>query len=259
MPGQNVASWGAQSVRSALFTSAYDSARVDEVFEKAFGQAPSDYRGAPAGVPFTSSVASSLIKAGQVTAQKVQGRIDLVLTPSAGSPRFALDNTPTLFTIRDLNEGLNSIQEGVIALGNSLDSIARASLIVELGVPATTVVEANKLILDVIPFDIPLTSELDFVLQFDVQIVAKKLVDITINRLCRWSVNQVQQITIPNPMFSVQSVVAQNVSTFYTAQMTLDVNTVPSARIFSGQEMRPILTELRAEIDAVRRGVADQG
>src|SRR5271166_3165187 len=82
MPDKNIAHWGAQSVRSTLFATAFDTTRVDELYLKAFGQQPSNYQGAPAGFPAAPSQASGVDNHGQLLLQKSPGRLDFMITPS---------------------------------------------------------------------------------------------------------------------------------------------------------------------------------
>src|SRR5260370_20887437 len=107
MPGSNAVTWGAQTVRSVLFTSALDSSRVDTVYVNAFGQQPSSYQAAPEGVPFAASQASGMIKIGQATVQKGPGRIDFLLTPTSDQPPSLNDGTPVFYVISPLDHALH--------------------------------------------------------------------------------------------------------------------------------------------------------
>src|SRR5260370_42226587 len=110
----------------------------------------------------------------------------------------------------------------------------------------------------ILPVSIQLEGWADFSLQLNKKISGRKMKDLEINRLCRWSVNQVHQFTVPAFGFPLQSVSTQGAATFYVAQQTLDINTAAAGKTFAGSASGRILAQLRDEIDAVRRGTADQ-
>ena len=125
MPSKNIADWGAVSVRSAIFTTAFDATRVDEIYLRAFGQQPSGYQGAPAGFPNSPSQASGVDKHGQLLLQKQPGRLDFLITPSE-PPR-----TGTTLTLKDHISSLDAVQSAAVKIAGEQERISRVALIAE--------------------------------------------------------------------------------------------------------------------------------
>ncbi|MGO9741723.1 MAG: hypothetical protein ACLPN5_09480 [Roseiarcus sp.] len=243
----NVVNWGAQSVRSAVFTNAFDSARVDELFFKAFEQQPSSYQGPPPGIPFAPSQAAGVTKLGQLTTQKLPGRVDFILTPIS-------QLNATVPTFDNYVDAIEKIKNATNLFIESIESIVRLALIVELGISVGNVREANRIIADILPFAIELQDELDFALQLSRRFPSTRVPPLEINCLRRWSVTQMQQLIMP-PLIVAGGATAQPLgASQFVAQLLLDVNTVPEARVFTGAQAGLILRELHETVDLVRRG-----
>jgi hypothetical protein len=249
MAGGNFVTWGALSVRASLFTNAFDTSRTDDVYLRAFGAAASGYQDAPPGMPFAAAVASRVEKAGQFVVQKYPGRVDLVLGPIptqrvASSPLFLLNNPA---------DALNLVQRAAVTLMQDEPVVNRIALAADFAKTSETQILANKVLLDILPFDVPLTEQVDFILQFTVRSDSKSAKDLKINNVMRWSANQAQQMTIP--AYSIgftQS--ASPAEVFYISQFVADVNTVPDARPIAGSEVGGILMELNEKVNQSRRG-----
>ena len=118
---------------------------------------------------------------------------------------------------------------------------------------ANTFEDANKIIQGVLPLSINLGSSEDFSLQINKRVHGTRREDVQINRLCRWLVAMVQQFAIPQIAFSSQPGSSQQVTKFHLAQVTFDVNTVPVTNPFDSAESGTILTDVRKEVDELRR------
>jgi hypothetical protein len=216
---------------------------------KAFEHQPSSYQGPPPGIPFAASQAASIDKLGQLTVQKLPGRVDFVVTPvpSAAHVVPSIDN---------VNEALDKIQKVTSNVASSTEHIARISIIADLGIPANSAINANEIVTKIIPFSVKITDELDFSLQFTRRFTSSSVPEIQINCLRRWSVTQMQQLLLPPTILSSATMV-QVGSPQFIAQLLLDVNTVPEAKSFTGEQAGRILRELRERVDSIRRGQED--
>lgn len=249
MPGGNIASWGAQSVRSTLFTNAFDAARVDEVFLRAYRQQPSNYQGAPPGMAFAPSQASGVDKLGQVAVQKYPGRVDFLLTPNI-VPAQSLGTLPT---IKDIHGAFDLIQHIVSEIIGADQVLTRIAFSAEFGESASIVDDANRVIVGILPFAIQLNDELDFSLQMTRRLNSSVVKDLKLNFLSRWTVLRVQQIAIPQ--YTLPGVAAfPAVPNFFISQCSFEVNTVVEGTAVAGANAPAIFREMREKVDAARRG-----
>ena len=220
MPGGNIVTWGAQSVRSTLFTSAFDTVTVQDLFLKAFDQQPSSYQGAPPGMPFAPEQAAGLGKLGQLFVQKQPGRIDVILTPN--SPTVA---TGSMVTISDVTGALELVQKTASELSSGQKALSRLALYAEFCQSTNDRVDANRIITSVMPISIELSDEVDFSLQYTMRSQSTKIENVKINKLLRWTVLEVLYIIQPFPM---NTGTAQSARTFFLSQVVFDVNTTPN-------------------------------
>ncbi|MGC1687083.1 MAG: hypothetical protein WA734_15775 [Candidatus Acidiferrales bacterium] len=254
MDNSYLVNWGAQSVRAVVFTTALDSLRAADVYSSAFGTQPSSFQSAPEGAPFATSVASGTIKGMQASVQMTSGRLDLVLTPEGN--RSVPVSRPTVPVIDDTSGALDSIQRAAVVISKRCETTSRLSIVLDLIRPVADVGHGNVEILKTIPYSLNLTSEEDFLLQVnkqkEVNILGNSHENITINRLCRWSVSRIQLITIPFALTSA-SITMQGAQALCVAQVTLDFNTLPDGINIESSKIVPIIRALCDEIDAVRR------
>ena len=256
MPGSNIVQWGAQSVRSVIFTGSLDAARVDALYVTAFAQQPANYQAAQPGIPFAVSQASGLLSKVQATVQKAPGRVELILSPVAGYT-MRVEKTPAFHLINDVHDAVDVATRGVVQLLDNkedIGTIARLALIVELVKPLATIGEANVAIMAAIPYALDIDNTSDFILQINKKIAMKGFGDILINRICRWMVTQAQQFTVPATQFAIQSFPTQGMVTFHLAQFTMDFNTVQGNRAILPSEVGPVLLALSDEINNARQG-----
>lgn len=258
MENSYLVDWGAQSVRAVAFTTAFDSVRADAAFLSAFKAQPSSYQGASAGSPFATSIASGIFKGMQATVQIAPGRLDLFVSP-APRPNFNNLRAPTPMIV-EARGALDILQEAAVAVNLAIPSVSRLGVIVELVRPAADLAQANALVAKTLPYSIPLTTELDFMLQINVQ-KTRQLFDghgqtITINRIHRWTVGNVQFINVQIGLPSV-SIDPQINAPHYVAQVSLDYNTLPGVTMLDAEAVIPTFKLLCDEIDNTRRhGVA---
>jgi hypothetical protein len=102
--------------------------------------------------------------------------------------------------IVEARRALDIIQEAAVAVNLAIPSVSRLGVIVDLVRPAADLAQANALVIKTLPYSIPLTTESDFMLQINMQ-KTRQLFDghgqtITINRIHRWSVGNVQLINV---------------------------------------------------------------
>jgi hypothetical protein len=249
MPGGNIASWGVQSVRSTLFTNAFDPARVDEVFLKAFRQQPSNYQGAPPGMAFAPSQASGVDKLGQVAVQKYPGRVDFLLT----APLVPTQSVGALPTINDVHGALALIQRIASEMVGSDQVMSRLAFSAEFAESSNVLLDANKTILDILPFSIQLNDELDFSLQFTKRFNSSAVKALKLNFVSRWTVLQVQQVAIAQ-FASPGTAAFPAVPNFFISQCYLEANTVIEGTALAGGDAPAIFREMREKLDAARRG-----
>jgi hypothetical protein len=257
MPGSNIVQWGAQSVRSVIFTGSLDDTRVDALYVTAFAQQPANYQAAQPGIPFAVSQASGLLSKVQATVQKAPGRVELILSPVAGYT-IRVEKEPTFHLINDVHDAVDVAMRGVVHLLDNkevaIGTIARLSLIVDLAKPLATIGEANAAIMEAIPYALNIDNTSDFILQINKKIAVKGFDDVLMNRICRWMVTQAQQFTVPATQFAIQSFPLQGMVSFHLAQVTMDFNTVPGNRAISPSEVGPVLLALSDEINNARQG-----
>jgi hypothetical protein len=162
--------------------------------------------------------------------------------------------------IAEARSALDTIQEAAVAVNLAVPSVSRLGVIIDLIRPAADLEQANALIAKALPYSIPLTTESDFMLQSNMQ-KSRQLYDghgetITINRVHRWTVGNVQFINLQIGTPSV-SVGPQTNAPYYIAQLTLDYNTLPGAKMLDADAVIPTLMLLCDEIDNTRKhGVA---
>jgi hypothetical protein len=246
MPGGNIVTWGAQSVRSTLFTNAFNTVTVQDLFLKAFDQQPSSYQGSPSGMPFASEQAAGLGKLGQLSLQKLPGRIDVIL-----SPNFPPVPTGSMVTIGDVIGALDLVQKTASELSSGQNAISRLALYAEFCQSTNDRVDANRIITSVMPISIELSDEVDFSLQYTIRSQSTKIENVKINKLLRWNVLEVLHIMQTFPM---NTGTAQSARPFLLPQVVFDVNTTPDGPAIAGSDAAPIFVELRKKIDDGRRG-----
>ena len=254
MPGGNLVTWGALNTRVSLFTSAFDSVKADEVYSQAFGSAASGYQNAPPGMPFAPSVASGVDKTGQLVVQKFPGRLDFIVSPITTQ---SVVSSP-LILLREPAVALDLVQRAAGVLMREGTFLARIALGAEFAHTSDNLVDANRVLLDVLPFEVPLTDQTDFILQFTARSNSSSTEGVKINNVMRWAVAEMQQISLPayNTVSTQQLTAA---SFFYSSQFVADVNTVHGGPPIAASSVVPILLELRKKVDQSRRGQWEAG
>jgi hypothetical protein len=249
MPGVYLFTCGYFNTRFSLFTCAFDLVKTDEVYLQAFGSSASGYQNAPPGMPFAPSVASGVDKTGQLAVQKFPGRIDIIVSPITTQ---SVVSSP-LILLREPAVGLDLVQRAAVALMREESFLARIALGAEFAHTSDSLSDANRALLDVLPFAVPLTDQTDFILQFTARSNSSSTEGVKINNVMRWAVAEMQQISIPayNTGATQQLTAA---SFFYASQFVADVNTVPGGPPITGSHVGPILGELRKKVDQARRG-----
>jgi len=248
MPGGNLVTWAAQSVRSVIFSIEFDNLRANELYVLGFKQQPSGFQSAPPGTPFASSNATGHEKLGFATLQMTPGRIDLSIVPSQSQNR----KPGTVPELVDLGGSLDLIQQASTAVCAKVTKVSRLAFILDLVKSVTSQADANALLSEVAPQPIDPESIFDYLLQYTKKYELRSFADIKINIVYRWAATQVQQFVLPSG-FGISSIPTAPTS-FYIATVTLDVNTIPEITEIEAARADAIFRELREKIDVVRRG-----
>ena len=249
MPGGNVVTWGAQSVRAVVFSGEFDAERADELYLQAFEKQPSGYQSAPPNVPFGSSHATGYEKVGLLQLQKNPGRVDLFIAPS---PPPQNSQQRDVQVLNDLGGALDLIVRASTALGKTIANASRLALIIDLAKSANDNLHANRILEEILPISLPSEEVSDFTLQYAKRYNSASLQDLRINILYRWSVLLVQQFFLP--AFGASGTPVQTSPSFFAASFVLDVNTVAEITQIGPDRVQTIFREMREKIDEVRRG-----
>jgi hypothetical protein len=250
---KNVVSWGAQAVRSAIFTSDFDGRSANELYLAGYGEQPSSFQSAPPNVPYATSQASGFNKIGAPALAKSPGRVDLSVTPS----QMPNQQLGTMAELPDVGSSLDLIQRASVRLCADIQKLSRVGLILELVRSANTIAQAQEYLEEVLPFPFPVREVYDLVFQYTKRAPSRSLGDTALNVVYRWSFAAVQQFVTPAFGAVMPSFHASQPSNFFIASLHLDINTVPGSTQFEAARGEPIFREMREKIDEVRRGGPD--
>lgn len=239
-----VLNWGAEVASVALFTQSTPNIPIATFFEKCFGQAPSNIHDSVQGAGRIGS-AGKIFNGLTHAILVAPGRVDVNLQPPESS---SLPTSPPLIT--DVAATLEAVSNFAKTAVGDVGPITRIAMNLRLASHHKTVEEANKKVLEILTAKLLLNDEVDFIYQIN---SPKRIDGFNINRIIRWSVENVQMIAAPTVGAHNMSTSQQVLNQFYSAFAHLDFNTVFAPTTFSPSEAVKVIDALIAEAARVRK------
>lgn len=232
--------WNAQSILLIWFTHASNSVKASVVFESVFGheaETTQTNRAPNPAAPFLS-VAAGTEQGVQFQVMVLPGRVDISVASVPEAPDADTE-------IADTAGLLSKLVDGAIAVSGTIADVYRQAIVLNLQQRASDLVVALASLevnIDGVEFD----DALDVSVQINKRKAVETLPDVSMNRLMRVSTAVAQQIsvTMGNGLPSVPVNVGEEVA---FSVMAIDLNTVPTGRIFSPDEQSSIWKEFAQE------------
>jgi hypothetical protein len=225
--------WGVQSMQAVWFTSGQPSQRtVDVIFSDLVGANPSSLHNLQPG----GGVASALVQQTLFRLQLQPGRIDLFLHPQTQG-----GSSVPLFL--DVKSAINELRQKVTAGVAPAVDVVRPAVVVNVSQPLPSIEAVSDLILANLGFTVPFRDGSDLIFQVNRRTDLKSIPGLQVNRLLKWTEETFQNVLI------AASGTALPALTTNLATLSVDVNLVPTARIFSADEQKHIFGELVDEAE----------
>lgn len=239
----DILSWNAENIVFSLFSAKPHQESAANLFREAFGTDPVAANENTHPQLGKLGSASSRPDAGMVRVVQLQpGRCDIALHPSGD--QVALGSYPS--TLKDFLVHVDLICADAAKLISKVPEINRVALNCRFSRHFETVEEANAELKKVLPFAFDLTSERDFVLQFNRRGTEA---GVALNRILKWVCEPIQVIGSPYGELGPSSVLRE----FWAAVVHFDFNTVAPRPIFSPQEVAAGLSAVRDGVVKVRK------
>lgn len=239
----DILSWDAESIVFSLFSAKPHLESAANLFRVAFGAEPVAANENTHQQLGKLGSASSRPEAGMVRVVQLQpGRCDIALHPTGD--QVANGSYPS--TIKDFWVQVDLICAAAEKLISRVPEINRVALNCRFSLHFETVDEANAEMKKVLPFAFDLTSERDFILQFNKR---GTQAGVALNRILKWACEPIQVIGSPYGELGPSSVLRE----FWAAVVHFDFNTVAPRPIFSLQEAAAGLNAVRDAVVKIRK------
>ena len=187
--------------------------------------------------PLMPSMAQGKLGDLTINCFKHQVRTDFNLLPS-------LPTGTSLASIEDTNQLHGELSHIIRVIGEGLisDPVARVAVFAQFVMPASTLEEANKILLASMPqvYRMGVTNEEDFVFQVNRPVHLNNIDNLRMNIITKWSADRIQMI----PFVGQQ---------FIAASVAFDHNNVPSITPISSDKQATLLTEGLSKVANLRR------
>lgn len=150
-----------------------------------------------------------------------------------------------------------------VGKGGVSNSISRVALNVQFLVSRASTIEANKLLISVMPdqYRVQITDEEDFIFQINRPYMSREVKGVRMNSLTKWSVDRLKIVSLlvdmtGSPTPASASNTAPKLQEFIAASVTFDNNNVPAGNNLAGEQQAALLLE---ELSAAARMQRDFG
>lgn len=239
----DILAWGLENAALSYFSAAPHTVPASELFGKAFGSAP---------VSSSDNMHPQLGRLGNAVSrpvanfvQSVQlqpGRFDIAIAPSGDE--LGVGGYPAKKD--DVITALNELAAASKRLIGDLRQVNRVALNVRFSRHSETVEEANREIAKIVPVNMDLGSQRDFVLQSNWR---GSEAGVGMNRIVKWSSEPVQVISGPFGDFGQPSLLRE----FWAAIVHFDFNTLVPRPIFTNEELSTAVDALVEAVSKARK------
>lgn len=234
--------WPAESIQATIFVPQKHEVPAASLFEVCFGHPPTSTQ--ENANPQFGRLGAASLQRGSISENLIlqPGRCDVILGSIHDPSNF--DGTGK---ISDVAPNIETIKGAAMALVPHVGEIARLAISIRLTINAKNTESANKSLLAVMPYKLPLTKEEDFILQTNWQTT---LGSYKINRLARWSSESII-MSLEQMIPGMTRQVVNNEAT--VAVVALDFNTWPGHTKFSQEKALDVLDVLASELMKARK------
>lgn len=239
--------WGADFVSAAFFVGAAPvTVSVSELFSLAYGVKPTQINENrhPGGWIGTAGNSDGAVTK---TIQIQPGRIDLVI--SGAEAEFS--SNPSPLSIQDVTVAMDELLAAARKIVSQFNVFVRLAVNCRLARHEKNIKDANKALLSVFPYKIPLDQESDFIFQIN---NGKQMPKFFMNRIVKWSVENIQILAATNPFGQLSSISSEQlVGNFYSGIVHMDFNSAPSHITWNADQVSEMLDIISSEVLRVRR------
>lgn len=225
--------WGVQSLQAVWFTTGQITTPAADLYEAIVGARAAATQNLPVG---NLAVAIGNVGTNSYRVQVAPARIDYFLNPTA--PPQAGGANVNLLTNVDLaiDEFVQRVHRGIPLIGG----VIRLALVANISHEAADTRESIALIAALTGLTIPFDDGSDLLLQINRRLGLRSIQGAEVNRLMKWSVEEVQTI-------AVMPGSAPSVARDFLATVTIDINIVPTSRLYPPAEQVAIFDEIAIE------------
>ncbi len=226
-----MAAWGVQSLQAVWWGLKPPTVSAQDIYQTMIGSGPPAVQTNPA-LGLAAAIGTDGLSVFRIQVQ--QTRVDFFEnSQSQGGQTFPL--------FSDLKSTMQRFRQRLASASGIVGDAARLALVVNTSEEAASAEEATNLLVSKLGITLPFQDGSELIFQINRKRPLASMPGQEINLIMKWLVENVQQITISSGAPIVQATVLKTLS--------VDVNTVPSTRVFTPAEQPAIFQEIFDEAE----------